>query len=106
MNVPFQINDDLGNLTGHLDDEARWTRKDLPPGTGHWAKGLNGQIAQLRFTCPCGCGDVISIPVVDGYGCKWGWNQDTAKPTLTPSILRTTQCRWHGFLTNGIFTSC
>lgn len=34
----------------------------------------------------------------------WGWDGDTEKPTLTPSIL--TPGTWHGYLKAGRLVSC
>ena len=36
----------------------------------------------------------------------WKWDGNEAKPTLTPSILRKSGCRWHGYLTGGEFRTC
>jgi hypothetical protein len=96
----------------HPDDDVEWQdgrlmRRDLAPGTSQWSRGLDGKIASLMFVCPCGCGSVGAVTVREGYGMKqWHWNGDEARPTLTPSILKTSPCRWHGFLTDGAFVSC
>lgn len=66
--------------------------------------------AGLIEICPCGCGATgaiaFDIPVPGRSGPKWKWNGSRDKPTLTPSILRTSGCRWHGYLTDGVFRSC
>lgn len=41
----------------------------------------------IEFFCP-GCKETHIIPVgAQHEGAHWGWNGDTEKPTLTPSIL-------------------
>lgn len=62
----------------------------------------------LGFICPCGCGDWTGILVSkDGTHSPkvWGWNKSMEKPTCTPSILRLDRCKWHGYLTDGVFRS-
>lgn len=54
----------------------------------------------IVFICPCGCGssgilstDVTSFP---------HWKIEQLSPlTLSPSIQKTTPCRWHGYLKEG-----
>ena len=46
------------------------------------------------------------IPIQKGPapdGKVWGWDGNTDKPTLTPSIRSS---NWHGYLTNGRLVSC
>ena len=89
------------------DDAGYLTSKDLAPGAGCWVKGTDDQIACLRFVCPCGCGSLGTCPVRPGYGnALWTWDRNEASPTLTPSILKLSGCRWHGYLTNGVFVPC
>lgn len=105
--VPITWNDDVNKVEGHLDDLAKWQRPDLAPGSACWVDGMDGQIACLRFVCPCGCGGMGTVPVRPGYGgACWTWDGNKELPTLTPSILRLSDCRWHGFLTKGVFVSC
>jgi Family of unknown function (DUF6527) len=82
-------------------------------GDGCWSTwhGAPDRVASLVFMCPCGCGMVSSIrvsapPVGTEPGPVWSWNGDKDKPTTTPSILRLDGCKWHGFLTDGVFRSC
>ena len=65
---------------------------------------LNGQ-RRFMFVCP-GCSTLAQLairPVVDGSPQSWDWNGSTDAPTLTPSINHP-GC-WHGWLTDGAFTS-
>lgn len=94
---------------GHYE-KGSFDRKDLPPGTARFLKDQDEKPDQaLMFVCPCGCGNVSSIRITTGpkdtQG-EWQWNGNTEKPTLTPSIQKLTDCRWHGYLTDGIFRSC
>jgi hypothetical protein len=82
-------------------------RKDLPPGSAQWSH-MDGSrpdspVGALHFVCPCGCGAVIGVSVKPAIPEGWNWNGSLDKPTLSPSILRTAGCRWHGFLTDGEF---
>ena len=105
MTVPSSFVDDIHS------DGAVWVdgclrRPDLPPGSAEWSRGLDGGIASLTFVCPCGCGSVGAVTVRAGYGDKCClWNGDEVRPTLTPSILKTSPCAWHGFLIDGVFRS-
>lgn len=66
--------------------------------------------AGMIFLCPCGCKSPRSVvfrgaPNRDGRP-SWQWNGNEDKPSLRPSLLATTGCRWHGFLTDGVFSPC
>jgi len=82
-------------------EDGRPYRKDLPPGSAAWASDY----AALQCVCPCGCGSLhyLSIALAAKHAHTWIWNGDTALPTLQPSIQMTSPCRWHGFLTQGLF---
>lgn len=91
------------------DELGSMFRKDLPPGSAHWeGNDEPDRLFTLNMTCPCGCGRVHCIPVHKGEKLPghWLWDGNREKPTLTPSILATVGCRWHGYLTNGEFVSC
>lgn len=81
------------------------------PGDAEWAVHDSsphpGKEASLIFVCPCGCGvsRCASVSPIDGHP-TWQWNGNREKPTLTPSLLCTQGCKWHGFLTDGVFVSC
>lgn len=109
MQVKLSFDDSLKQLEGHLDENAAWIRPDLAPGTSAWQTNTKEEIAVLLVVCPCGCGNVASLPVKPGYGgAYWVWDGNVEKPTLRPSIFRSAGCpaRWHGFLTAGVFESC
>lgn len=50
---------------------AAWTEQGrigspLPPGSASWCRGVGDRINAIEFVCPCGCRDVLHIPVSDG----------------------------------------
>ena len=64
------------------------------------------------FACP-GCAQFghirIGNPKPDrspSWKIEKGHRQDPASLTLTPSIHCISCCGWHGYLTDGVFTSC
>ncbi len=78
--------------------------------------GYPGASAHMLFVCPNGkrCGVLLGpTPVArqhpDGL-CVWGWDGNSERPTLTPSLnciamkdgQPTSGCGWHGFITNGV----
>lgn len=57
--------------------------------------------------CPCGCGGAMRLPLHrTGQNAKasWEWDGNLEKPTLTPSIRDLTGCKFHGFLTAGVWS--
>lgn len=64
----------------------------------------------IIFDCPCGCGRPLAITFTnpeDGLGpidsrVNWTRVGNTFENlTLSPSIQRMDNCRWHGFIENG-----
>lgn len=84
------------------------------PGDFLFTVDKQDRICGMIEKCPCGCGLEGGISFVgptygqrgEGQRPLWDWNGDEDKPTLTPSIQRTAGCRWHGYLTDGVFRSC
>lgn len=69
------------------------------------------EFAWMYYNCPCGCGTAGALPLVqplteahDNH--TWGWDGNEQKPTLTPSIRRTIECKFHGHLQNGVWSAC
>lgn len=66
-----------------------------------------GKVAGVAFACP-GCGSESWVSV-DGE--KWGpdhawqWDGNKTAPTLRPSLGQRC-CKWHGYLTAGVFVPC
>lgn len=74
---------------------------------------VNGKVVEkiipnavLRFSCPCGCGAVAALPIDKTFDQRaWSWNGNKDLPSTQPSIQMLTPCRWHGYLTDGVFKS-
>lgn len=62
----------------------------------------------IIYICPCGCGHLISLPIAIGEKLDhyWQWDGNREQPTLQPSIRRLDGCRFHGYLTAGVWTFC
>lgn len=63
----------------------------------------------FTYVCPCGCGS--KGPLIVGKGFKpvsdeptWEWNGSLDRPSLRPSVWH--KGHWHGWLTDGVWTSC
>jgi hypothetical protein len=71
-------------------------------GAYHFEANFKG----MFYICPCGCGTEGFVGFrgrVDPPHPSWEWNGSRESPTLEPSILKTSGCRWHGYLTNGVW---
>ena len=70
-------------------------------------KGPGLGYSGMWFSCPCGCMDVGFIAF--GKGDReagvhaWEWDGNEVKPTLRPSLQKSSDCRWHGWLMEGKF---
>ena len=107
--VPLKYVDSVIEWENPVYEGDRQYRRDLDPGSASWiAYGHGNPNAVLSFVCPCGCGSVHAITACQGSKLqhKWLWDGDVERPTLTPSIQCVSPCRWHGFLTGGIFKQC
>lgn len=63
----------------------------------------------LFYLCPCGCGAQGFLPFrgrAEGVHASWEWDGKRDTPTLSPSVLRTAGCRWHGYLQRGVWEPC
>lgn len=63
--------------------------------------------------CPCGCGGAMRLPLhrpgqrsAVHTKASWEWDGSLEKPTLQPSIRDLAGCKYHGFLTAGMWTFC
>ncbi len=82
---------------------------DTPPGGFAFLE----DDARILYACPCGCGQMIGLPIVRAgeptagrKGVFWIWDGNRERPSLTPSIRRLDACWFHGFLTAGTWTFC
>lgn len=89
MNIEAKLVDDISE---HFNE---------PGSFSYYTIYGSAEIAGLNFVCPCGCNAVLGVNFK-----TWQWNGNKEKPTITPSILHMNDCKYHGFLTNSIFTSC
>jgi len=56
----------------------------------------------VGLTCPCGCGDIIELLLLPSIEPHWTLAVDQLRrPTLLPSIWRTSGCRSHFWLRSG-----
>ncbi|SON54287.1 hypothetical protein HDIA_0746 [Hartmannibacter diazotrophicus] len=67
--------------------------------------------AGFNFRCPCGCEAIGGVKVA-GEG-AWRWNGSYQRPTVDPSVMLSvpdgkggTVEHWHGWLKDGVWTSC
>lgn len=57
--------------------------------------------------CPCGCGDVIQLSLLTDDSPSWRLQWESGKrPSLQPSVWRTTGCHSHFFFTHGRIVWC
>lgn len=64
-----------------------------------------------HFLCPCGCGDVTSIPAQGSMTLKsrpkWDFKEDPeGLPTITPSVHKLDGCESHYFIRGGKVEWC
>ena len=77
--------------------------KDAQPGDIELRKYPDGQIGGYAYRCPqCGQEDWLNV---DNGTQGWILTGPESTPTLRPSILHQV-CKWHGYLTDGVFTPC
>jgi len=61
-----------------------------------------GEAWSVGMTCPCGCGQLIELPLIPQASPRWRLQVDEAeRPTLTPSVWLRTGCRSHFFVRAG-----
>lgn len=67
----------------------------------------NGMPWSVAILCPCGCGEVIHLSLLDSDSPNWKLSIDSdGLPTLVPSVWRTKGCHSHFFLRHGIVVWC
>lgn len=72
-----------------------------------YAVGEHNQFWLAALKCPCRCGDIIQLPMLEGQRPRWKLShKDFRLPTLAPSIDRTVGCRAHFWLKNGDVIWC
>jgi Family of unknown function (DUF6527) len=59
----------------------------------------NKQPKSLKFFCPCGCGEVVSVNLMPGKERAWTLDYDSKRGlSLWPSVWLTTGCQSHFLL--------
>lgn len=80
------------------------------PGAYEYVENTEHDVAGIDFRCPCGCGKLGYLPFSTGNpneeGPHWKFNGDSNAPTLQPSVLQKTGCKWHGYLSAGEWREC
>ncbi|WP_425128277.1 DUF6527 family protein [Burkholderia gladioli] len=72
-----------------------------------YAVGEDGQYWLAVLKCPCGCGEIIQLPMIDGQRPKWTLTHRQERlPNLSPSVDRTVGCRAHFWLKAGSIHWC
>ncbi len=57
--------------------------------------------------CPCGCGDVIQLSLIEDESPRWSLRREKdGTATLSPSVWRRKGCRSHFFLKRGVIFWC
>jgi hypothetical protein len=69
--------------------------------------GENGHLWCAVLLCPCGCGAVIQLNLVEGTRPRWTAQIDgDGAVTLAPSVWRSSGCRSHFFLRRSRIEHC
>lgn len=87
-----------------VDDRA--DRTATPGGFKFVIRPGDSEPCGMEFTCPCGCGREGYLPFKPEPSPSWDWDGDRAAPTLRPSVQQVGGCRWHDWLTAGVWRSC
>ena len=113
------------SVRGRLDDLRKWAGAklrrrepriryervgDLPdtlkPATLYVA-GAEPYVWAAAMLCPCGCGDVIEMNLLEPASPCWSVRQHRdGSVTLMPSVWRTKGCRSHFFVRNSRIDWC
>lgn len=76
--------------------------QDLRTGT-IYVIGEEGHIWSVALLCPCGCGETIHLNVLPETRPRWRVKSHRdGRVSLTPSVWRTTGCRSHFFVREGV----
>lgn len=72
-----------------------------------YAIGEHSRPWSAALLCPCDCGAVIQLSLLDTDSPSWHLALDRrGRPTLSPSVRRTKGCRAHFWLCKGRITWC
>lgn len=100
----------LARIDGWLGRYTVAVVDDLPDelqGNKLYVVGENGHYWLAALRCPCGCGDSIQLPMIEGQRPRWALKQESRRlPSLSPSVDRTVGCRSHFWLKQGTIRWC
>jgi hypothetical protein len=66
-----------------------------------------GKLFWTVLRCPCGCGEVISLPMSEPHNPRWILQQsENARPNLRPSVWRNQGCMSHFWIKDGRVHMC
>jgi len=66
-----------------------------------------GELWSAGLRCPCGCGDVLELALIEEAQPRWSLQVDRrGRPSLSPSVWRRTGCRSHFWLHEGRVRWC
>jgi hypothetical protein len=67
----------------------------------------DGDDWSVGFNCPCGCKEVLELMLLPAVIPRWDLSVDArGRPTLHPSVWRTTGCRSHFWIRKGRVVWC
>lgn len=67
---------------------------------------INEKGTFILCVCPCGCGNLMNLPITlpPKQERAWEWDGNRESPTLAPSIRDLAHCKFHGHLRSGVWT--
>jgi hypothetical protein len=69
--------------------------------------GENGHLWFVAMICPCGCGEVLQMSLLQDARPRWTVSTDSkGVPSLSPSVWRQVGCKSHFFLIRGRIQWC
>jgi len=69
--------------------------------------GVPGNEWLAEMLCPCGCGEILFLNLLQEEMPNWKWHVHTdGTLTLSPSIWRQVRCKSHFFLKEGTIEWC
>jgi hypothetical protein len=60
-----------------------------------------GKVYWIILRCPCGCGEVITLPAQSDHSKSWALIDKSEGPTIYPSIWRNQGCMSHFWIRDG-----
>lgn len=70
------------------------------------AVGEDEHLWYAVLKCPCGCGDLLQLSLLENERPRWRLNVQDDVPTLAPSVWRHRGCQSHFVLRDGVVRWC